>query len=326
MIQVENLTKFFGQRKAVDGLTFEVREGEILGLLGPNGAGKTTTMRILTGFLSPSEGHVRIDGIDVSKEPRKVRSLLGYLPEEVPLYRDMTAEGFLCFVAQLKGIPKTVRHAAIEKVTELCKIQEVRNRLIGKLSKGYRQRVGLAQALLGSPKVLILDEPTNGLDPKQINEIRELIKSLKGKQTILLSTHILPEVSAVSDRVLIINEGKLVAQGTPEELGERLRTGQEILITVRGDVKIVKPAIHRIPGVISVERVEAHGPQVEVYKVFCDKTQDMRGFVARILVDSGFELLELKSDTMSLEDIFLKLVTKEEAPQPDVAVLTAPEV
>ncbi len=326
MIQVENLTKFFGQRKAVDGLTFEVREGEILGLLGPNGAGKTTTMRILTGFLSPSEGHVRIDGIDVSKEPRKVRSLLGYLPEEVPLYRDMTAEGFLGFVAQLKGIPKTVRHAAIEEVAELCKIQEVRNRLIGKLSKGYRQRVGLAQALLGSPKVLILDEPTNGLDPKQINEIRELIKSLKGKQTILLSTHILPEVSAVSDRVLIINEGKLVAQGTPEELGEKLRTGQEILITVRGDVKIVKPAIHRIPGVISVERVEARGSQVEVYKVFCDKTQDMRGFVARILVDSGFELLELKSDTMSLEDIFLKLVTKEEAPQPDAAVLTAPEV
>lgn len=325
MIQVENLTKCFDKRKAVDSLTFEVREGEILGLLGPNGAGKTTTMRILTGFLSPTEGRVKIDGIDVSENPIKIRSLLGYLPEEVPLYRDMTAGEFLGFVAQLKSIPKPLRRGAIEEVAELCKIRDVCARLIGKLSKGYRQRVGLAQALLGSPKVLILDEPTNGLDPKQINEIRELIRSLKGKQTILLSTHILPEVSAVSDRVLIINEGKLVAQGTPEELGDRLRTGQEILITVRGDIKIVKPAIHRIPGVISVERVEARGPQVEVYKVFCDKAQDMRGFVARMLVDSGFELLELKSDLMSLEDIFLKLVTKEDASQPEPEALSAPE-
>ena len=215
MIQVENLTKRFGKRKAVDGLSFEVREGEILGLLGPNGAGKTTTMRVLTGYLSPTEGTVRINGIDVTKESGKARSLLGYLPEDVPLYRDMTTEDFLVFVSKLKGIPKTSRPKALDEVTELCKIHEVRRRLIGKLSKGFRQRVGLAQALLGSPKVIILDEPTNGLDPKQINEIRELIKSLKGKQTVLLSTHILPEVSAVSDRVLIINEGKLVAQGTP---------------------------------------------------------------------------------------------------------------
>jgi len=325
MIQVENLTKRFGKRKAVDGLSFEVREGEILGLLGPNGAGKTTTMRVLTGYLSPTEGTVRINGIDVTKESGKARSLLGYLPEDVPLYRDMTADEFLLFVAKLKGIPKPLRAKAMDEVTELCKIHEVCKRLIGKLSKGFRQRVGLAQALLGSPKVIILDEPTNGLDPKQINEIRELIKSLKGKQTVLLSTHILPEVSAVSDRVLIINEGKLVAQGTPEELGDRLRTGQEILITVKGDVKIVKPAIHRIPGVVSVEKVETRGPEVEVYKVFCDKGQDMRGFVARMLVDSGFELLELKSAAMSLEDIFLKLVTKEEAPLPDT-VLSAPEV
>lgn len=312
MIQVEKLTKHFGKIKAVDQLTFEVKEGEILGLLGPNGAGKSTTMRVLTGFLTPTEGTVEIDGMDIMKDSRRIRALLGYLPEDVPLYGDMTVDSFLRFVSHVKRIPRASKPKAIDEVIETCKLEIVRKRLIGKLSKGYRQRVGLAQALMGSPKILILDEPTSGLDPKQINEIRDLIKSFRGKQTVLLSTHILPEVSAVSDRVIIINEGRLVAQGTPEELGERLRTAQEILVTVKGDLKVVKPVLHRLPGVLNVEKVESLRVDTEVYKLFCDKTQDVRGQVARVLIDSGFDLLELRSDTMSLEDIFLKLVTREE--------------
>ncbi|MBI4549830.1 MAG: ABC transporter ATP-binding protein [Candidatus Omnitrophica bacterium] len=312
MIRVENLTKFFGKIRAVDHLAFEVKEGEILGLLGPNGAGKTTTMRILTGFLTPTEGVVEIAGRNVLRELQRVRRQIGYLPEDVPLYRDMTVLAFLKFVAALKGVRRSQRARAIEVVVERCKIAEVLKRLVGKLSKGYRQRVGLAQALIGSPKVLILDEPTSGLDPKQINEIRELIRSLRGKQTVLLSTHILPEASAVSDRVLIMNEGKVVAQGTSEELGAQLRTAQEILVTVRGDMKIVKPALHRIRGVLSVEKIQSLSGEIDVYKVFCDKDNDVRGEVARVLVDSGFDLLELRSNVMSLEDIFLRLVTKED--------------
>ncbi len=322
MIRVQNLSKYFGKIKAVDHLDFEVREGEILGLLGPNGAGKTTTMRILTGFLTPTQGTVEINGMNILKDSLKIRSILGYLPEDVPLYRDMTVESFLRFVFHLKGLKRRDKRKTIDEVTGLCQLGEVRKRLIGKLSKGYRQRVGLAQALLGKPKVLILDEPTSGLDPRQINEIRDLIKSLKGKQTILLSTHILPEVSAVSDRVIIINSGKLVAQGTPEELAERLRTAQEILVTVRGDFKIVKPVLHRVPGIFNVEKVGSQNTDTEIYKIFCDKVRDIRGHVARVLIDSGFELLELRSDNMSLEDIFLKLVTKEEeVPTADTAAV-----
>jgi len=198
MIEVRNLAKSFGKIRAVDGLTFDVAEGEIVGLLGPNGAGKTTAMRILTGFLTPTEGTVRINGLDMLKFPRKVQSILGYLPEDVPLYKEMTVESFLKFVVRMKGFPLRKRRDAISEAIELCKLEEVRKRIIGKLSKGYRQRVGLAQALIGQPKVLILDEPTSGLDPRQINEIRQLIRNLKGKQTILLSTHILPEASMVA--------------------------------------------------------------------------------------------------------------------------------
>lgn len=323
MIVVRNLTKYFGRRKAVDQLSFEVQEGEIVGLLGPNGAGKTTTMRILTGYLTATEGTVQIDGRDISTDSRAIRRVLGYLPEDVSLYRDMTVEGFLRFVALLKGLPRPERHGAVEQVTELCRIGDSRKRLIGKLSKGYRQRVGLAQALIGTPKVLVLDEPTSGLDPKQINEIRELIRSFRGRQTILLSTHILPEVQAVSDRVLIINEGKLVAQGTSEELSERFQTAQEILVTVRGDMSLVKATLDRVPGILNVERVKTGNGDAETYRIYCDKTRDNRGPVARVLADAGLELLELKSDVMSLEDIFLKLVTQEEAESPAVSPAAA---
>ena len=312
MIEVENLTKSFGKIRALDHLSFQLGEGEILGLLGPNGAGKTTAMRIMTGFLAPDEGAVRLDGIDILKESKKARSLLGYVPENANLYGDMTVQSFLDFVAGVKGIARRERNKAVEETLELCRIWDVRHRMIGKLSRGYRQRVSLAQALHGRPKILILDEPTTGLDPKQINEIRELVKNLKGRQTIILSTHILPEVSLVSDRVLIINEGKLVAAGTPEELGSQFRSTQEILVTVRGDVKITKPVLHRLKGVLSVEKVDTVAPDEEVYKILCDKAADLRGHVARVLIDSGFELLELRSQALSLEDIFLKLVTKED--------------
>ncbi|HNV85352.1 MAG TPA: ABC transporter ATP-binding protein [Candidatus Omnitrophota bacterium] len=312
MIEVHDLAKSFGKIRAVDGLTFNVQEGEIVGLLGPNGAGKTTAMRILTGFLTPTEGTVRINGLDMLKFPRKVQSILGYLPEDVPLYKDMTVESFLKFVVRMKGLPIRKRRDAIGEAVELCKLEDVRKRIIGKLSKGYRQRVGLAQALIGRPKVLILDEPTSGLDPRQINEIRQLIRNLKGKQTILLSTHILPEASMVSDRVLIINKGKLVATGTPKELADRLCSGQELFVTVRPSGKLLAPLVDKVPGVLSIQRMSVGDDGVERYKIISDKSQDVRSGIARALVAEGVDLVELRSEAMSLEDVFLKLVTQED--------------
>ncbi len=310
MIQVSNLSKTYGSKTAIQGVTFEVKPGEILGFLGPNGAGKTTTMRILCGYLPPSSGKATIAGHDVFTESLEVRRKIGYLPESVPLYPEMTVEDYLLFMAQIRGVPRGRRRQRVQQVMQLCHVDDVRRTLIGRLSRGYRQRVGLAQALVHDPPVLVLDEPTVGLDPKQITDTRQLIKSLGGSHTILLSTHILPEVSMTCNRVVIINEGRVVAEDTPENLTRRLRGSERIALEVRGPADRVKAVLCAIPNVLNVEMVASNGrPR---FLVDCAVGQDVREDVAAAIVNNGWGLLELHSVGMSLEEVFLKLITREE--------------
>jgi len=310
MIEVENLTKRYGRSTAVDGISFKVQKGEILGFLGPNGAGKTTTMRILTCYLPPTEGTARVAGFDVFERPLEVKRRLGYVPETPPLYPDMDVLGFLDFCARIKGIPAKDRKPKIEEVVDKCRVGEVRGKLIGRLSKGYRQRVGLAQALLGSPEVLILDEPTAGLDPKQIIETRELIKGLGGEHTVILSTHILPEVSMTCGRVVIINKGRVVAEDTPANLTHRLRGAGAFRVEVRGEPAAVAAALGAVPGVIAVQPMTAEAGS-HAFEVETESGRDPRAEVARALVGQGFDLLGLHQVGMSLEEIFLHLTTTE---------------
>jgi len=286
MIEVENLTKYYGSFPAIKNITFKVKRGEILGFLGPNGAGKTTTMRILAGFFPPTSGRAAVAGYDVFEKSLEVRKRVGYMPETVPLYKDMTVNEYLNFAATVKGVPSD----EIEK---------------------KRQRVGIAQALVNDPEVLILDEHTIGLDPKQIIEIRELIKGLAGERTIILSTHILPEVSMVCSRVIIINEGELVAVDTPENLNKKLSGKSELRVEVAGDKEKVVESIRSIPGVVNVEEKEKRGENSYLYLVEAEKERDIRGELASKIVSSGFSLLELTPVGLSLEDIFIKLVTEE---------------
>ena len=323
MIEVENLTKRYGRTTAVDGVSFRVQKGEILGFLGPNGAGKTTTMRILTCYLPPTEGTARVAGYDVFQSPLEVKRRVGYIPETPPLYPDMDVEGFLDFCAKIKGVPSASRKAKIDEAVEKTRIGDVRRKLIGQLSKGYRQRVGLAQAILANPDVLILDEPTAGLDPKQIIETRELIKSLGGGHTIVLSTHILPEVSMTCGRVVIINKGKVVAEDTPENLTRRLRGAGALRVDVRGDAAAAAAeAVRSVPGVLSV-RARAESPEATTLEVEAEAGRDVRGAIARAVVSRGLDLLALQQVGMSLEEIFLHLTTTDtahaEAPPPPPA-------
>jgi len=323
MIEVENLTKRYGRTTAVDGVSFRVQKGEILGFLGPNGAGKTTTMRILTCYLPPTEGTARVAGYDVFQSPLEVKRRVGYIPETPPLYPDMDVEGFLDFCAKIKGVPSASRKAKIDEAVEKTRIGDVRRKLIGQLSKGYRQRVGLAQAILANPEVLILDEPTAGLDPKQIIETRELIKSLGGDHTIVLSTHILPEVSMTCGRVVIINKGKVVAEDTPENLTRRLRGAGALRVDVRGDAAAAAAeAVRSVPGVLSV-RARAESPEATTLEVEAEAGRDVRGAIARAVVSRGLDLLALQQVGMSLEEIFLHLTTTDtahaEAPPPPPA-------
>jgi len=311
MIEVENLTKYYGSFPAIKNITFKVKRGEILGFLGPNGAGKTTTMRILAGFFPPTSGRAAVAGYDVFEKSLEVRKRVGYMPETVPLYKDMTVNEYLNFAATVKGVPSDEIEKKVDKVMGECGIKDVRNKLIGTLSKGYRQRVGIAQALVNDPEVLILDEPTIGLDPKQIIEIRELIKGLAGERTIILSTHILPEVSMVCSRVIIINEGELVAVDTPENLNKKLSGKSELRVEVAGDKEKVVESIRSIPGVVNVEEKEKRGENSYLYLVEAEKERDIRGELASKIVSSGFSLLELTPVGLSLEDIFIKLVTEE---------------
>ncbi|MDE3136864.1 MAG: ATP-binding cassette domain-containing protein [Acidobacteriota bacterium] len=311
MIEVESLTKIFGQKSAVDHVSFKVEKGEIVGFLGPNGAGKTTTMRMLTGYLPASSGTVRIDGFDVAEQSMEVRKRIGYLPEMPPLYTEMKVESYLDFVARIKSLPSATRAERIDRALEMAHLTDRRHDLIRHLSRGYRQRVGIAQAIVHDPDVLILDEPTAGLDPKQIIEVRQLIKGLAGTHTIILSTHILPEVSMTCDRVLIINHGKIVAEDTPENLTTQLRGGERLRLLVRADEVGLRKALEGIDGVREIAATALRdGGRLSVV-VDVSPERDVRSQVAARIVQGGFDLYELRSERMSLEEIFLQLTTEE---------------
>ena len=311
MIEVENLSKIYNGRKAVDDISFRVEKGEILGFLGPNGAGKTTTMRILTCYMPASAGTARVAGYDVFEESLEVRKRIGYLPETPPLYPEMTVASYLHFVAKIKGAQSANRKQQVDEVMEKCNIGDVQKRIIGKLSKGYKQRVGLAQALLNNPDVLILDEPTIGLDPKQIFEVRSLIKNLAGSHTVILSTHILPEVSMTCNRVVIINKGKVVAMDTPEGLARQVKGGEKIALTVEGPPEAVREKLQSIEGVLSVQ-AQAAGDKAHDFTVECRLDTDLRSVLAATVVSQGWGLLELRGISMSLEDVFINLITNEQ--------------
>ncbi len=313
MIEVQGLTKFYGNFQALKGISFTVRKGEILGFLGPNGAGKTTTMRILTCFFPATSGKAMVAGYDVFEDAIEVRRRIGYLPENVPLYLDMRAEDYLTFVAGLKGVPSGEIKKRVDKVMEEVGIAHMRHKLVGEMSKGYRQRTGLAQALVNDPEVLILDEPTIGLDPKQIIDIRKLIKGLAGRRTVILSTHILPEVSMTCQRVIIINDGKIVAMDTTENLTESLEGHRRLLLKVQGPEDQISEALKAIEGVrnISTASEGASPDGVAELRVDVEKHRDVRREIAACIVQKGWGLLELRPIEMSLEDIFVKLVTKE---------------
>ena len=312
MIEVQHLTKRYGPVTAVDDVSFTVERGEILGFLGPNGAGKTTTMRVLTGYMPPSEGKAIVAGYDVFEQPIEAKRRTGYLPETPPLYPDMTVREYLTFVARIKGVARNGRKARIDEMMQKTRIDDVAHRPCGKLSKGYRQRVGLAQALMHNPEVLILDEPTAGLDPKQIIETRELIKALAGDHTIILSTHILPEVSQTCQRVVIINRGKVVAVDTPDNLTSRLRGSETMYLQVDAQGAEVAPVLQRVPGVTRVAVADTKH-QIVGYEVDSEAGRDVRRELAAAVVGRGWGLLEMRPMRMSLEEIFLHVTTEEAA-------------
>jgi ABC-2 type transport system ATP-binding protein len=311
LVQVINLTKRYGQHVAVDNVSFSVEKGEIVGFLGPNGAGKTTTMNIITGYISATEGSVKVDGFDILEEPEEVKKRIGYMPEFPPLYLDMTVQEYLNFVSDIKKIDRVTKKRSMEKIMDMVKIGDVRKRLIKNLSKGYRQRVGLAQALIGAPPVLILDEPTVGLDPKQIIEIRNLIKDLGKEHTIILSSHILPEVSAVCERVLIINKGKIVASDTPENLSKRLGDTGRLAVRVAGPERQVLKLIRGLAGIKSVESTGVKEPGTVDILVEAEKDIDIRRPVFYALSRAEYPILQMKPLDLTLEEIFLQVTTQE---------------
>lgn len=311
MIKVENLTKQYGSHRAVDNISFEVGKGEILGFLGPNGAGKSTTMNILTGYLSATSGTVTINGYDVLDNPNEAKASIGYLPEQPPLYQDMTVREYLNFMCDLKkcALPRQ-RHIA--EICKVMKIEDVYNRLIKNLSKGYKQRVGMAQALIGNPPVLILDEPTVGLDPQQIIEIRSLIKTLGKNHTVILSSHILPEIEAVCDRIVIINKGKIVADDYTDDLARKMSDDRRLMISVEGPEKEVAELIQSIPGVQEVTAMANRQVGVCDYAIAFADGVDIRRELFNRLSQRQWPLLSSKSMAMTLEDIFINLTVKEE--------------
>lgn len=312
MIQINKLTKKYGQIEAVKNITFNVNEGEILGFLGPNGAGKSTTMNIITGYLPATEGSVTVAGYDILEEPEEVKKRIGFLPEQPPVFKDMTVKEYLSFVSDLKYVPKNKQKAQLGDIMELCGITDHVNRLIKNLSKGYRQRVGLAQSLVGNPDVLVLDEPTVGLDPKQIIEIRNLIKSLGKRHTIILSSHILPEVSAVCERVVIINKGEIAAVDTPENLSKGLNSASRLTATIAGPQNQVSKIINEIYGVKYNEVLGKPNKDTITYVIESDKEIDVRRPLFFAMAKAGYPIIELRSMDMTLEDIFLKVTTVEQ--------------
>ena len=310
MIEVQHVTKHYGRVTAVDDVSFRVERGEILGFLGPNGAGKTTTMRILTGYMPPTQGKALVAGFDVLEQPLEAKRRTGYLPESPPLYPEMTVRQYLGFVAKLKGVAAAERKKRVAWAMERTRVADVADRHCGKLSKGYRQRVGLAQAILHNPDVLILDEPTAGLDPKQILETRDLIKGLAGEHTVILSTHILPEVAQTCQRVVIINKGRVVAVDTPDNLTARLKGAETMYLQVDAGGADAAAALRQVPGVIRVQAADTRNG-VAGYEVESERGRDVRRQLAGAVVGQGWGLLELRPLRMSLEEIFLQLTTEE---------------
>jgi ABC-2 type transport system ATP-binding protein len=310
VIEVQNLTKQYGRITAVDDVSFRVERGEILGFLGPNGAGKTTTMRILTGYMPPTSGKAVVAGYDIFEQPLDAKRRIGYLPETPPLYPEMTVVEYLTFVAKIKGVPRATRTEQVASAMERTRLADMATRHCAKLSKGYRQRVGLAQAILHNPEVLILDEPTAGLDPQQILETRDLIRGLAGDHTVILSTHILPEVAQTCQRVIIINKGRLVAADTPDNLTARLRGAETMYVQVDSNGADATTALQAIPGVTRVAVADARNG-TRGYEVESESGLDVRRELARVVVSAGWGLLELRPLRMSLEQIFLQLTTDE---------------
>ena len=323
MIQVENLVKRYGGHVAVDGMSFTVEEGKIYGFLGPNGAGKTTTMNVMTGYIAADGGTVTIDGHDILKEPLAAKACIGYLPEIPPLYPDMTVQEFLLFVAELKKVPKTERKKQVAALEERLSLSEMSKRLIKNLSKGYRQRVGLAQALVGNPKVLILDEPMVGLDPKQIIEMRDLIKGLAGEHTVILSSHILSEISAVCDHILIISKGKLAASGSPEELQKMMQGTAELAVTVIGEQEQAQAVLDQIEEIEQYTFEESSEEGSILIHIETKDDTDIRKSLSVALAGAGMPILSMNRSEKSLEDIFLELTEVEEKPETEGEIVNA---
>ncbi|MDD7220010.1 MAG: ABC transporter ATP-binding protein [Clostridia bacterium] len=311
MIEVNNLVKRYGDHTAVDHLSFKIEKGKIYGFLGPNGAGKSTTMNMITGYIASTEGTVKIDGHDILEEPEAAKKCIGYLPEQPPLYFDMTVLEYMKFVADLKKIPKDKRTSMIEEVMDMVKITDMKNRLIKNLSKGYRQRVGLAQAIMGYPEIIILDEPTVGLDPKQIIEIRSLIKSLKEKHTVILSSHILSEVSAVCDYVLIISHGKLVASDTPDNLGKLAQGSNTLEMLIKGEKDTIVQGLQSVEGIGDVTVEYNKDQDLWETKVTSEEQTDVREKVFYKMAELNCPIYEMKSKKISLEEIFIELTDSE---------------
>lgn len=309
MIEINNLVKRYGDKKAVKGISFTVNDGEVLGFLGPNGAGKTTTMNIITGYLSSTSGTVKVNGHDILEEPELAKKEIGYLPENPPLYNDMTVKEYLSFICDLKGVEKARRKNMLDNIVSMVKISDVYDRLIGNLSKGYKQRVGIAQALVGNPSILILDEPTVGLDPNQIIEIRRLIKALSKNHSIVISSHILSEIQEIADRVVIINRGKIAAVDTISDLSKRLSGQSKILLTFRGPVADAVTKIRTVKGVSSaISRVANKFSQIEI-TISANDTSETRIAIFNLMVREGWPILELRSLDPSLEEIFLNITS-----------------
>ena len=308
MIQVENITKRYGSFTAVDGISFEIDEGEIVGFLGPNGAGKSTTMNMITGFIEPSEGKIIVDGYDISKKPKKAKKQIGYMPEGVPLYSDLTVKEFVSYMADLKGCDKKIKKEEVKKVLEETGLTDVQNKLTKNLSRGYKQRVSMAGALVGNPKVIILDEPTVGLDPKQVTEIRALIKKLGKSHTIILSSHILSEVSQICNRVIIINKGKIVAIDTPENLENKVVQNNAIYVTVEDSENKMSGIKEKLNNVTDIELVAENEDKTKKYIIKGEKDIDLRKEIFETLAKEGITIFEMKKVDATLEDAFMKLI------------------
>lgn len=311
MIQVENITKKYGNFTAVDSISFEIDEGEIVGFLGPNGAGKSTTMNMITGFIEPSKGRIIVDGYDISKKPKKAKKQIGYMPEGVPLYSDLTVKEFVAYMADLKGCDKKIKNEEIEKVLNETGLLNVQNKLTRNLSRGYKQRVSMAGALVGNPKVIILDEPTVGLDPKQVTEIRALIKELGKKHTVILSSHILSEVSQICNRVIIINKGKIIAIDTPENLENKVVQNNAIYVTVEDTENKMENIKQKINSITDIELVSENEDKTKKYIIKGEKDVDLRKAIFETFAKEGITIFEMKKADATLEEAFMKLINDE---------------